>query len=802
MIQRSVLIKVSIFAVITVVGVSYVVLHYIGLGKVLFGNGFDAYVDMRDSGGIFTSASVTYRGVDVGRVGKIELKPNGIRVQLKLDGNLPIPSDLKASVGNGSAIGEQFIDLQPQQAISKSTTYRTGSVIPQSATSLPVSTQELLVNLDRLVNSLPKDDLKTTVRELGNAFRDTGPALGRLLDSTNSLVTTATNELPQTIGLINNGGKVLDTQSDLTPQTLNFTSEFASFSDQLRKSDADLRAVIDKGVPASSQVSDLIHQLDVPLTTLINNGVTLGQVTGARIQPLRTALILYPYIIASSFGVFNGGQTRFGVPTPFTETPSVCTQGYNTNYQRDPADYTTTNAFPYDQTCSLPTNANQLVRGARTAITPTGRLGDDPTFNKDVRVEARLRFCRTCPGYTARQGMMARVPFTRRSLIQAGLLVPAAVALEACSGSKAKPSPTASPSALPSASASPSASPSVTTLDRTLLRGPAGAKGFVQLITGAGEPHTVRTDLGVTAKAGRESTRTALLTFGHLTDMHVVDAQSPARVEFLDRYDDSTPDGLLTAAYRPHEFLTAHVADAMAATLRAMKAGPVSKQAPAFTISTGDAVDNCQENELRWVIDLLDGGSMVRPDSGDTSKWEGVAANDASFYDVHYWHPDGPPAGKPADLAETKYGFPTVAGLLDAARKPFKATGLGMPWYAAYGNHDGLIQGNAPASGPFAAISTGSTKITGIPSTIRPLGIRRRATRGLAPSRGAPVPHRHGRYQAQGHHPPGGRRRPLRHDGNAGGPRFHHREPDEEHRLLHVHTGPGRGRHRARYSNT
>jgi phospholipid/cholesterol/gamma-HCH transport system substrate-binding protein len=386
-IQRSVLVKVTVFAAITVVGVSYVLFHYIGLGKALFGNGFNAYVDMRDSGGIFSSASVTYRGVDVGRVGKIQLKPNGIRVQLELDGKIPIPTDLKASVGNGSAIGEQFIDLQPQNPISKSTTYlHSGSVIPQSATSLPVSTQELLVNLDRLVNSLPKDDLKTTVRELGNAFRDTGPALGRLLDSTNSLVSTATQELPQTISVINNGGTVLDTQVDLTPQTLNFTSEFASFSDQLRKSDADLRAVLDKGVPASSQVTDLIHQLDVPLTTLINNGVTLGQVTGARIQPLRTALILYPYIIATSFGVFNDGFTRFGVPTPFTNTPSVCTQGYNTSYDRDPVDYTTTNAFPYDQTCSLATTANQLVRGSRTAITPTGRLGDNPSFNKDVRV--------------------------------------------------------------------------------------------------------------------------------------------------------------------------------------------------------------------------------------------------------------------------------------------------------------------------------------------------------------------------------------------------------------------------------
>ena len=39
MIGRSILLKVTAFAVITVVGVSYVLLHYIGVGKALFGNG-------------------------------------------------------------------------------------------------------------------------------------------------------------------------------------------------------------------------------------------------------------------------------------------------------------------------------------------------------------------------------------------------------------------------------------------------------------------------------------------------------------------------------------------------------------------------------------------------------------------------------------------------------------------------------------------------------------------------------------------------------------------------------------------
>jgi metallophosphoesterase (TIGR03767 family) len=314
--------------------------------------------------------------------------------------------------------------------------------------------------------------------------------------------------------------------------------------------------------------------------------------------------------------------------------------------------------------------------------------------------------------------MMLPVTFSRRSLIRAGLVVPAVVALEACSSSKPKPSPSASASGSASA---PSAAKSVTTLDQTLLRGPAGNGGFVQLISGAGESSTVRTDLGIAAQTGRQTRRTAVLTFAHLTDMHVVDAQSPARVEFLDRYNDGNPDGPLIAAYRAQEFMSAHVADTMAATVRGIGLGPVSKRKPAFSISTGDAVDNCQENELRWMIDLLDGGATLTPDSGDTTKWEGVADSDPRYYDTHYWHPEGPPSGKPADLPMTKYGFPTVPGLLDAARKPFQASGLGMPWYAAYGNHDGLIQGNAPPSGPFSKISTGTTKITGLPASINPL---------------------------------------------------------------------------------
>ena len=45
--------------------------------------------------------------------------------------------------------GEQFLDLRPRNG--RSPYLHNGSVIPASRTSLPVSTQDLLVNLDRLL---------------------------------------------------------------------------------------------------------------------------------------------------------------------------------------------------------------------------------------------------------------------------------------------------------------------------------------------------------------------------------------------------------------------------------------------------------------------------------------------------------------------------------------------------------------------------------------------------------------------------------------------------------------------------
>jgi metallophosphoesterase (TIGR03767 family) len=205
----------------------------------------------------------------------------------------------------------------------------------------------------------------------------------------------------------------------------------------------------------------------------------------------------------------------------------------------------------------------------------------------------------------------------------------------------------------------------------------------------------------------------ALLTLAHLSDVHVCDHQSPARVEFLDRWAD--PDSPLLEAlgevgtYRPQDMLTAHVADATVRAVNALGAAPAGGAPIDLAIVNGDNTDNGQANELGWYIRLLEGG-LVHPDSGDLSRYEGVA--DDVHFDERFWHP----SSERPDLPRSRWGLPTVPGLLDAVRAPFEAAGLDLPWLAVHGNHDRLLQGTLPGSPAMTYAATGRAKPIAVPA--------------------------------------------------------------------------------------
>ena len=278
------------------------------------------------------------------------------------------------------------------------------------------------------------------------------------------------------------------------------------------------------------------------------------------------------------------------------------------------------------------------------------------------------------------------------------------------------------------AAAAPPCARAASTLDGTIglsidggLRIPSAAPG---------QPYAVRVPGPLPSLSLRARDRQSLAFFAQLTDAQLADEMSPARLEYL------RPGGGFIGSWRPHEALGPQTFDQ---AVRAVNRNAVSRVANAdgrraslgFAIVTGDLSDNHQHNEVRLGVRLLEGGRIDTFSGrrlGPGNRCPGAPRSvirrlNASVAERRYTgvqdHEDYP--GRPAAVTGQFYdpdrsvpgpysALPTFPGLMKRAQRPFHADGLRLPWYAARGNHDALVQGFF-GSRPGAAVATGCRKV-------------------------------------------------------------------------------------------
>lgn len=240
---------------------------------------------------------------------------------------------------------------------------------------------------------------------------------------------------------------------------------------------------------------------------------------------------------------------------------------------------------------------------------------------------------------------------------------------------------------------------SPTTLLQTIRMGSVTKGKYRKLVSAAGEPYVARFDLlGRAADVARAARRRSLLYVGHMSDIHIMDAQSPARLEPLLGQSQSLWGG----AFRPQDLLTTQVAAEMVKSIAALRFSPVTGTPLAATFITGDSADMLSNLETRWYVDLLDGVSIT-PNSGAAGTYEGVQG-----WDETYWayHPENPAADWFGE-----YGYPEIQGLLTAAvTNQVISGGMPVPWFGVYGNHDTTFYGTFGVPAGLKELALGDRK--------------------------------------------------------------------------------------------
>ncbi len=150
----------------------------------------------------------------------------------------------------------------------------------------------------------------------------------------------------------------------------------------------------------------------------------------------------------------------------------------------------------------------------------------------------------------------------------------------------------------------------------------------------------------------------------HISDTHVVDEESPARL--------AQGAEVTRSAWRPYEAWSTQLVDG---TIRAINRIHAAGRTIDFVINTGDACDNAQRNELDWLVSLFDGGN-VNPLSGidDRLPWL-----------------------KPDPLLDPHAAF-DAQGMYQQGTH---GDASNIPWYVVFGNHDAYATGLFPVfTGP------------------------------------------------------------------------------------------------------
>ena len=292
MLTRYIKRQLVLFGIITVIALVVLGWYYLRLPSLVGIGQYQLKADLPASGGLYPTSNVTYRGITIGKVTDVEPTEHGAQATMSIASRYKIPVDVSANVHSVSAVGEQYLDLvsvgNPGRFLSPGQTITKGTVPSQIGPALDTANRGLEV--------LPKEKIGQLLDETAQAVGGLGPALQRLVDSTQAIAGDFKTNIRDVDDIIQNSAPVLDSQADSRSAIERWAHNLNVLGAQAAEKDPNLKDVLSKAAPTADDLNAVFSDVRESLPqTLANLAVVIEMLK--RYNPgVEQVLVLVPQL--------------------------------------------------------------------------------------------------------------------------------------------------------------------------------------------------------------------------------------------------------------------------------------------------------------------------------------------------------------------------------------------------------------------------------------------------------------------------------------------------------------------------
>jgi phospholipid/cholesterol/gamma-HCH transport system substrate-binding protein len=267
MLTRFIRRQLVLFAILTVVALVVLGWYYLRIPSLVGIGQYQLKADLPASGGLYPTANVTYRGITIGKVTDVEPTERGAQATMSIDSRYKIPVDASANVHSVSAVGEQYLDLESSGKSAKF--FSPGQTITSG--TVPSEIGPALDTANRGLEVLPKQKISQLLDETAEAVGGLGPALQRLVDSTQAIVGDFKTNINAVDDIIQNSAPILDSQANSSSAIERWAHNLNILGAESAQQDQHLKSILSQAAPTADQLNAVFGDVRESLPQTLAN---------------------------------------------------------------------------------------------------------------------------------------------------------------------------------------------------------------------------------------------------------------------------------------------------------------------------------------------------------------------------------------------------------------------------------------------------------------------------------------------------------------------------------------------------